>query len=302
MKRSVKTALLGASAIVLAATASVANAADYDREVGLIVSGVLDNWNGIQIIDGGFTGNDTTLASGHNARLSLPLGTNLSIQSDVDVEWNDRAFDNNDVSGQRWNFQGAAHLSWRDPSRGLFGVFGGAGTSHYNDYVPGYSTNVHFVGGEAQVYIDNITLYAQGAYVNLEEELDGDGFFARGVGRYFLDADTRFQVEGLYANLSFFDGPSADYDVFQWGARFDTVWNNAPIIGTLPLFIAYRGTRRDGCFGPGVADGDTSDHTIMAGFSYHWGANSKLDNDRRGATLDTPNVGSMVTCYDFNED
>ncbi|MEM7632940.1 MAG: hypothetical protein AAF299_00165 [Pseudomonadota bacterium] len=293
---SLAKSLVGASVLALLATGG-AHAADHENEIGLIVAGVTDSWNGVQFIDGGFTGDDTTLASGHNARLSLPLGDNLSLQTDVDVEWNDRAFDNNEVSGQRWGFQGAGHFSWRDPSRGLFGVFGGVAASSHNDSGPTYRTNLRFVGGEAQVYIDNLTLYAQAAYVDQEGELTGDGFFARGVGRWFTDSDTRFQVEGLFANLDFFDGQTGDYDIFQWGARFDTVWNDAPIVGSLPIMIAYRGTLRDGCLGVGP-DTDTSDHTIMAGFSYHWGATSKLDSDRRGATLDTPNVATLAPCYD----
>jgi hypothetical protein len=36
----------------------------------------------------------------------------------------------------------------------------------------------------------------------------------------------------------------------------------------------------------------------MAGFNYYFGANSRLDNDRRGATLDMPNVGNLLPCYD----
>ena len=259
---------------------------------------VLDNWNGIQIIDGGFTGNDTTLASGHNARLLLPLGTNLSIQSDVDVEWNDCTFDNNTVAGQKWSAQGAVHLSWRDPSRGLFGAFGGVGLSKHNDYLPDFGSDIRFVGGEGQIYIDNITLYGQGAYLDVvsdEGGLEAEGFFVRGVGRYFMPDDSRFQVEGLFASLDDKDN-FLKYDVYQWGARFDTTWDNAPIVGSLPLFVAYRGTLRDGCFGT-LPDSDTSDHTIMAGFSYHWGTNSRLDTDRRGATLDTPNAATFVSCY-----
>jgi hypothetical protein len=292
--------ILGSTAILAVLTTGNATAQDRFNHIGLIIGGVSESWNGVQIIDGGGTGNDTALASGHNARLSLPLGGNLSLQSDVDVEWNDRAFDNNAVSGQRWSFQGAGHFTWRDPSHGLFGVFGGVTASSHNDTDPDYRTNMRFVGAETQYYLEDLTFYAQAAFVDQQGELTGDGYFARGVGRWFMGVDTRIQVEGLYSNLKFQDGASADYDVYQWGARFDTLWEDAPLLGNMPLFLAYRGTYRDGCLGnefPNAADNDTMDHTVMAGLSYSWGAPSKMDNDRRGATLDTPNVASLAPCY-----
>ena len=299
MNKFSKTVLGSTAILALLATGNV-HAADDENEFGLRVSGATDSWNGVQYIDGGGTGDDTALASGHNARLSLPLGQNLSLQTDVDVEWNDRAFDNNTVSGQRWSFQGGGHLSWRDPSQGLFGVFGGVAASNHNDTDPAYRTNLRFVGGEGQLYVDDLTFYAQGAFVDQEGELTGDGYFARGVGRWFIGVDTRLQFEGLYSNLDFQSNQPGDYNVYQWGARFDTVWEDTSMFGDIPLFVAYRGTYRDGCLGnefPDSGDNDTSDHTVMAGFSYTWGTPSRMDNDRRGATLDTPNVASLAPCY-----
>jgi hypothetical protein len=34
----------------------------------------------------------------------------------------------------------------------------------------------------------------------------------------------------------------------------------------------------------------------MVGFNYQFGGSSMLDNDRRGATLDTPDFVNMLTC------
>ncbi|MGI9512406.1 MAG: hypothetical protein ACR2OL_05850 [Anderseniella sp.] len=292
--------IIASTAILATLAAGTATAQDRFNEIGLIVGGVSESWYGVQIIDGGGTGDDTVFASGQNARLNLPLGGNLSLQSDVDVEWNDRAFNDNAVSGQRWGFQGTAHLNWRDPSQGLFGVFGGVAASSHNDILPAFRTNLRFVGGEAQLYVDDLTLYGQGAFVDQQGNLSGNGFFARGVGRWFVGVDTRVQVEGLYSNLRFEDGASADYDVYQWGARFDTLWEEVPLVGSMPWFLAYRGTYRDGCLGnefANASDNDTMDHTVIAGLSYNWGAPSKMDQDRRGATLDTPNVASLAPCY-----
>ncbi|MEO1161035.1 MAG: hypothetical protein AAFW74_11365, partial [Pseudomonadota bacterium] len=142
--------ILAASAALLA-FASPAKAADFERDIGLIVSGVVDQWVGVQFIDEQNADDDTVLATGGEGLLSLPLGDNLSIQSDVKYEYNDFAF-NDDLSPltSQFSFQGATHLSWRDPSSALFGVFGGAGTSHANNFVG--RQDFRFVGGEGQFY------------------------------------------------------------------------------------------------------------------------------------------------------
>jgi hypothetical protein len=155
MRTLVKSAI--AAGIAAGCMSSGAQAADYEQEIGLIVAGAVENWNGISFIDGGSTGSDTTIVSGHSGRVSLPLGPNLSLQSDIDVEWNSRAFagDDNSAAGNIWNFQGGAHLSWRDPSRSLFGIFAAAGEERHNDTDPDINYDFTVIGGEAQFYIDN---------------------------------------------------------------------------------------------------------------------------------------------------
>lgn len=119
-----------AASVALVAFAGPAAATDYEREVGLIVSGVVDSWAGVQMIDDGFN-DDTVFTNGGEGLLSLPLGNNFSLQSDVKYEYNTNATESasdNDVGGPRFSYQFAAHGSWRDPSRGLFGAFGGMGS------------------------------------------------------------------------------------------------------------------------------------------------------------------------------
>ena len=71
-----------AASVALVAFAGPAAATDYEREVGLIVSGVVDSWAGVQMIDDGFN-DDTVFTNGGEGLLSLPLGNNFSLQSDV---------------------------------------------------------------------------------------------------------------------------------------------------------------------------------------------------------------------------
>jgi hypothetical protein len=279
--------MLLATSVALFAFAGPASAADYEREMGLIVSGVVDSWAGVQFIDGGALGDETVVATGGEGLLSLPLGDNLSIQSDVKYEYSTLA---NDAilttAGPRYSYQGAVHLSWRDPATGLFGAFGGMGTSNFG---PVGSTNHRFVGGEAQFYIDNMTFYGQGGYVEFvpgdvfTTGLD-DGYFARGVFRWFFADNSRLQLEGTYLNADF-NLSGNDYESFTVGGRYDFTLAGLPLIGDTALYVGYRGTFRDNCLDFGAFGVD--DHTIMVGTSYSF-SGDLITVDRQGATLDTP--------------
>ena len=297
-----KLVLTAATALLL--SSSLATAADLDREIGLIVSGVVDKWAGVQFIDDGV--NDEALfANGGEGRLSLPLGSNLSIQTDVKYEYNSNAlesFASNDVAGPRFGYLGATHLSYRDPSSFLLGVLGGAGRSNS----AGSDYDFGFVGGEAQVYLNDLTLYAQGGFVDFDNrnalspvDLD-EGLFARGVLRWFLSNNSRLQLEGTYYNFDF-QSATGEFEAFAVGARYD--FNVAlPVVGQMPLFVGYRGTFRDTCYDVQGAPLDIDDHVFMVGTSYSF-SGDMLTVDRQGATLDTPNfnhgcVGSTAAISD----
>ena len=281
--------LILATTVAFAAMTASAQAADLEmeRELGLIVSGVVDSWAGVQFIDAGGLGDETVFATGGAGLLSLPLGDNLSIQNDVKYEYSTLANDAiATTAGPRYSYQGAVHLSWRDPASGLFGAFGGMGTSNFG---PVGSTNHRFVGGEAQLYIDNMTFYGQGGYVEftpgdvVPTGLD-DGYFARGVFRWFFANNSRLQLEGTYLNADFnFTG--TDYESFTVGGRYDFTLAGLPLIGDTALYVGYRGTFRDNCFDRG--SGDIDDHTVMVGTSYSF-SGDLITVDRQGATLDTP--------------
>lgn len=264
------------------------HAADPDHELGLIVSGVVDQWAGVQFsdINGTFSEDTWSLASGGEGKLSLPLGSNLSIQSDVKYETNEQALETPGPGiGLRYSYQGAVHLSWRNPETGLLGAFGGAGTANTDetDY-----TDAHFVGGEGQLYLNDMTFYAQAGYVdfNLRNFANGldDGVFARGVIRWFLNDATRLQLEGMYLAADYTATEPGSMDAFAVKARYDFALSNIPLAGDVPLYVAYRGTFRDDCI---RNEAHLNDHTVMVGTSYSF-SGSLLNVDRHGATLDTP--------------
>lgn len=290
--------MLLATSVVFFAFAGPASAADYEREMGLIVSGVVDSWAGVQFIDDG-TNDDTVLTNGGEGLLSLPLGDNISIQSDIKYEYNTNATESpfdNDVAGPRFSYQFATHGSWRDPSRGLVGAFGGMGSVDAGILLGGsFRQDYRFVGGEAQFYMDNITLYGQGGYVEPGNTaflgLD-DGFFARGVVRYFPTSDSRIQLEGTYINMDYISAFSGEMEAFSVKARYDFVLAGMPVIGDTPIYLGYRGTFRENCSFDGA---DRDDHTIMVGTSYSF-SGDRLTVDRQGATLDTPDFA--IGCTD----
>jgi len=290
--------MLLATSVALFAFAGPASAADYEREMGLIVSGVVDSWAGVQFIDDG-TNDDTVFTNGGEGLLSLPLGDNISIQSDVKYEYNTNATEGPfdiDVAGPRFSYQFATHGSWRDPSRGLFGAFGGMGSIDASALLGGtFRQDYRFIGGEAQFYIDNFTLYGQGGYVETANDFFGldDGFFARGVVRYFPTSDSRIQLEGTYINMDYIGvGPVGDMEAFSVKARYDFVLAGMPVIGDTPIYVGYRGTFRENCSFDGA---DQDDHTIMVGTSYSF-SGDRLTVDRQGATLDTPDFA--IGCTD----
>lgn len=265
------------------------HAADLDRKLGLIVSGAVDTWAGVQFIDDERLGEEVVFATGGGGRLSLPLGDRLSIQNDIKYELNQQA--NNPLAqtlGPRYSYQGAIHLSWRDPTWMLFGAFGGGGAANFG---PIGQAEAFFIGGEGQIYFDSMTLYGQGGFVNFTSDdyspygLDG-GFFARGVLRWFFNSDSRLQLEATYLN-SEFGGVEREYDALSFGARYDFSLPGMPLIGDTSVFVAYRGTIRSSCVNEDSNTSDLDDHTLMIGASYAF-SGDRLVVDRQGATLDTP--------------
>jgi hypothetical protein len=80
-------------------------------------------------------------------------------------------------------------------------------------------------------------------------------------------------------------------EAFSVKARYDFTFTNIPFFGSMPLYVAYRGTFRDSCGAVSINEQsrsfDTNDHTFMIGSSYSF-SGDRLTIDRQGATLDTP--------------
>jgi len=304
MKRLAATS---AMALALAISVNTAQAADlYVEQVQeLVVSGYIDSWIGASFITNAQaqanrdSDHDSYMTTGQNGRLSLPLSDVLAIQTDINNEFTGNAFRSNSADDFSHSVDFGVHLSARDPSRGLFGVFGAFGQGKGDDDSAGRQ-NYWAVGGEAQFYTDMATFYVQGGYLDSKDsdfgDRDGlhDAFFVRGVARWFMTPDSRLQGEVSYADGGQDDGDPEDMQVIQWGARYDTVISGVPLIGDSAVFVGYRGTYFDNNCCSNLGTGRFTEHTIMAGVSYHFGGMTLLDFDRVGATLDLPTFGRWV--------
>ncbi len=270
--------------------------------LGPVVSGAIDNWYGFSILTGEGDnvnpGTDWNFITGLVGKLSIPLGSNLTIQQDVGFQYGTNAESNNQKDFRDtflYSGQMGTHLSLRNVDQGLIGAFGGIGAANGNDTKANYA----FAGGEGMLWTGPWTLYGQGGWFSSEETNNApwdsalhDAFFVRGVARYFLTPDSRLQGEFSYANgkYGYYDDTA---NIFEWHARYDFVWNDVPVVGSLvgaiPLYLEYRGNYADGAHGDALWD-----NAFMVGTSYHFGGNNKQEFDKVGATLDLPDIGRWV--------
>jgi hypothetical protein len=272
------------TAALLLTTATSVFAADVDPSPeGLITAG--DFW-----VAGGLRSYSSTQRPANGASLltgaiggslSIPLASNISMQIDArhDFYSDDAPSGYQSLGADAF----AAHLSWRDPKSYLLGVFGG---------VSGSNTGIHgqkwglMGGAEAQVYIDNVTLFGQLGYADLQldNSLDSGfrGLFGNVGARYFLNDDAMVQAQVGY-------GRSPDFyeDLGDGGGTISNVGALAKVrlFDSMPLygFAEYNYSHYEA-----NTEDSASEHIGLLGLSYAFGANNLIQNDRYGATLSAP--------------
>ena len=223
---------------------------------------------------------------GGSGSIAVPLGESFSTQIDVSGEKNYASADGDD--NQDSMIFGGAHLSLRDPGRGLIGIFGGGGRGWTERYRG--DTNATWIGVEGQAYLGDATLYLQAARVSGDVEDTEENFrpayVLRGVGRYFLDDDSRIELQTSYANANDAVDGGDDMWAIDWALRYDR-----RIRGGWHGFGAYRGAYFDT-----TTEGEQlTEHIAMVGIRYLFGAESLKANDRLGATLDQPSLPMRAT-------
>jgi hypothetical protein len=231
--------------------------------------------------------------------------SNVSVQLDAQAEGTQYKFPT--LAGLSFNnhfstldFLVAGHANWRDPQRGLLGIFGGIGDAGGNAHTSnGFNSGVRHgvIGAEGQLYWNMLTLYGQAGYDatmgmgNVTFIDNVHQWFVRGTGRYFIGPN--FMLEGTvqYANGTIehiqtgFPIPNTSFNTLLW--RLKGEWR--PEWGPFSLFALYEGSRADSDIMPSLGMPFTekvTDNRVMAGVRLYLGQDTLLANDRNGATLD----------------
>ncbi|MGF7005058.1 hypothetical protein [Aminobacter sp. BE322] len=268
MKRLLAGAMLAVVASPAFAADVVAPIAEEPVASGPRIAGHVEAFLGGLWIDAE-GGNDGGWVAGGAARLNFPIDVRWNVQGDLfaDGAW----FDEGDFN----SYGGAVHAYWRDPSSFAAGGFATI-TGYGGDSGPG-DAYTFTVGPEAQVYFDNVTLYGQAYYGQLRESGSSDHadiWGVRGVARYFVQPNLRFDGELGYRSVDVSDGADSVTAALQGNYRFDgTPWT---------VFGRYQFDRLTGLSSDGV-----NLHKLVLGVRATFGADTLLDEDRNGATMDT---------------
>ena len=168
------------------------------------------------------------------AAFSFPVGDMFGIQADLAAV---DAFGDSAVGG-------ALHAFTRDPNSYLLGVYGG--------YVDASSSNIWYVGPEAELYLGNISIEAIGGFMDVSGSGSSSGSEAYVVADLALYATDNFRLSIGASSVAGFEAGRAGLEWFM----ADTV--NLPVSLTL-----------DGQVGE---NGFTS---VMAGLNLYFGGEDK---------------------------
>jgi hypothetical protein len=303
-----KQALLSISA--LAALTMTASAADMPVKSPRVVeqpqqvSGYVELYGGWARIKETFCGvpcvsfTDTAngWALGGAGRATWWWAPNYSIQLDAQGEGTSYKFNNGPntfIRASSHSYLIGGHANWRDPGRGLIGIFGGAGdaTNYFN-----FSSVRHgLIGAEGQLYWGPVTLYGQGGYQSTLGSISSFGFdsiqawFVRGTARVYVNPNFRLEGTVLYADGDADDNgvpaDTLDFTTWLWRAKAEYKFATSPF----SIFAVYEGSRTssDQTFGfGGSRTTRITDNRIMGGIRLYLNENTLQFNDRNGTTLD----------------
>jgi hypothetical protein len=268
-----------------------------ERNMSLLKGGIASIYVGhIDYESGEVDISDTqTQIIGGRGAISIPFMDNFSIQIDALGEHTlDRTGDGDQTIA---DLTFAGHVSYRDPSMYLVGLFGGGGRSFDNGDDDDGEIPFYFIGAEAQAYWNDFTAYAQAGYLDGEDfylENVEDAWFGRGVISYYYMQNTKIAgeisfVSGDRRNNT--PGGPGDLEVFGWGAKIQHMFDTPVLSSPAGISLAYNGYNYKA-----TDESDSPDvHEFRIGFDFVFGSPSLIDNDRRAAGLDLPPINRWVS-------
>lgn len=219
--------------------------------------------------------------------VSVPFSNTVSAQFDVSAELPlGIGSDDDSTTGE---LMGAVHLSYRDPSSHLIGVFGGAGAAWDNGDNDDPAIPFYFIGLEGQYYWDNFTLYGQGGFLDSDDsetETIEDAFFVRLKGSYYFSERTSLSLAGSYVYGDRPNSGNGDVSVYGFEAELKHQLTSIPAT----VFARYNNYFYD------TSDESDAPHVneFRIGLMFEFGADSLKSQERFGAGLDTPEFSRMI--------
>jgi hypothetical protein len=235
-------------------------------------------------------------ALGGAGRATWWWAPNYSVQLDAQAEGTSYKFNFGGSSFARASSHSyliGGHANWRDPQRGLIGIFGGAGDA--TNWFTSSSVRHGLIGGEGQVYWGPVTLYGQAGYNSTLGDISSgfiestQAWFVRGTARVYFNPNFRLEGTVLYADGDYDFVPtnttSLNFETWLWRAKAEYKFATAPF----SIFALYEGSRTKATeFEPSgdIEHHKLTDHRIMGGIRLYLNENTLQWNDRNGTTLD----------------
>jgi hypothetical protein len=295
---------------MLAALTATASAADMPAKAPRVVEQPQQVMGYVEVYGGGarakledtfcgvcntFTDTQNGWALGGAGRATWWWAANYSIQLDAQGE----GASYKDTFGAGFNRRSThgyligGHANWRDPGRGLIGIFGGAGDAtslfHFSSVRHG------LIGAEAQLYWGPVTLYGQGGYSSTLGQISSgfldslQSWFARGTARAYVNPNFRLEGTVFYADgdadfVAAASGNSINFETWLWRAKAEYKFATSPF----SIFAYYEGSRTTlDRVSPGFTQHiRLADSRIMGGVRLYINENTLQFNDRSGTTLD----------------
>jgi hypothetical protein len=285
-----------AVALIMALASVPATAADFEQQwdnvAGLHAGGVGALYLAYLMFDPANVDIDVAqrFNGGASGAYSMPISANASVQVDGAADLALQLQDDGDQTVLEGTI--ATHVSWRDPSSHLLGVFGGGGLSIDNGD-NGEAIPFYFAGVEGQAYFDRITLQGQIGFLDGDDvwlETIENAYFARAVASYYVTDSTKLSAEASYLHG---DRPNnvpdsgGIIDIYGWGARLDHLFADHGF----GMFASYDGYD----FRPTEESDHPWVHEFRIGLVKYFGSPSIIDNDRRAAGLDLPPASQWIS-------
>lgn len=233
---------------------------------------------------------------GAHGAFSTMLSGPYGLQIDADLRRTEHDFSDAGCVGSYCTIKSmspslAAHLFWRDSSKGLIGAF--VQYTSASKLIENFAGTEHtYIGLEGQYFMNNMTIYGQIAYVSAgitSESLpaDADGYIIAGQLRYFADPNLMLALKASYTATSWsaYGYDLSDNTTSSIGARIEYRLTNAPISvygdATYNVSdISYKDAPPFGEFDYGM-----DETRFLIGVNFNFGGASLLERDRSGASL-----------------